>query len=229
MEEGEQNAIWWTEKLSELKPLAATAQISLINGFLKNKRASDRWLGTEIILKRLDLELRKWIADEKRENRAAGDVYRVFLARTVNSHLLKAVKGDVAINEKQGKALVGILTTLGLECLIPDGMVFGAAAEQAAVEASKPAAKKGAAKNGKKDKAAEKEKEKEEKESSGVKLTFSFVSLTKGGKVVYDFMKVVEDPIEFQLRCMGEYMVRSLNSRPDPRYVHPPVREWDCR
>lgn len=219
-EEGILNAAWWDEKLLELKPLSVPSQISLIGGFLKNKRASDKWLGTEIILKRLDLELRKWIADEKREDREVGDVYRVFLARTTSDLLVKAKKGEILINEKQGKALVGLLEVLGLTVLIPESMTFGAAAEAGRVEANggsgKSSKKGGAAKSGKKEKVIEKE------ESSGVKLTFSWVKLTKDGKPTYEYMKVNEDPIEFQLRCMGEYMVRSLDSRPDDRVTFEP-------
>lgn len=101
----------------------------------------------------------------------------------------------MAINERQGKALLSILDTLGLSSLVPAGMVFGAAAELAAVEAAKPAAKKGKA--GKEKKGEEK---KEEKEDKGAKLSFSFVSLAKSGKPLYEYMRVVEDPVEFQLR-----------------------------
>lgn len=196
--EGEENAKWWTEKLAELKPLATIPQISLLSTFLKNKRASDRWLGTEITLKRLDLELRKWIADEKRDNLLVADEYRVFLARTTAALLERAVKGQVAINERQGKSLLAVLDTIGLNCLVPKGMVFGAEAEKAAAEASKPTGKKGkpAKKGAEKENGNGKDKDKEE----SVKLSFSFVKLISGGEPVHEYMRLVEDPIEFQLR-----------------------------
>lgn len=47
--------------------------------------------------------------------------------------------------------------------------------------------------------------------------SFSFMKLTKRGEPLYDFMKLQEDPIEFQLRCMGDFMERTLDGRPDAR------------
>lgn len=201
-----------------------------MQGYLKNRRASDRWLGTEMTLKRLDLELRKWIADERREEPEVADAYRVFVARTVGPLLDKAHRGLATINERQGRALVASLETCGLGCLIPEGIVFGAAAEAAAEALATKAGAKGGnkkdkavsagkkagkddKKGGKDDKkSGDKDKDKDEK---GAKLSFSFVSLKKGG---YDeFMKIQEDPLEWQLRCMGEFMPRELDSRPDPR------------
>lgn len=195
------NGLWWADKLAELKPLPIPAQIVLLTSFLRNKRAKDRWLGTEIVIKRLDLEARKWIADESRELPSTRDAYTTFLARTAHDLLQQAVKGDVIINEKQGKAILAVLDALGLSCLVPAGMVFGAAADAAALAAAQPV-KKGNKKD-KDKKGAEKDKKgsKDDKEeSTGAKLTFSFVSLTKSGKPVYDYMKITEDPIEFQLR-----------------------------
>ena len=200
------NGLWWADKLAELKPLAIPAQIILVTSFLRNKRAKDRWLGTEMIIKRLDLEARKWIADESRELPAIRDAYTVFLARTSNDLLQQAVKGEVIINEKQGKALLNVLDAVGLSCLVPPGMVFGAAAAAAAAAAAPVKGKKdkkGAEKKVKDDKKGGKE----EKEETGAKLTFSFVSLTKGGKPVHDFMKITEDPVEFQLRVSSFFSV----------------------
>lgn len=112
------------------------------------------------------------------------------------------------INEKQGKALLGLLEALGLSLLVPDSMTFGAAAE-AEKEAAK--GKSGKEKNGKeKVKAGKKEKVVEKEESSGVKLTFSFVSLTKSGKQIYEYMRISEDPIEFQLRVSTSFLSLSL-------------------
>ena len=186
-------------------------------------------------LKRLDLELRKWIADEHREEHEVADAYRVFVARTAGPLLDKAHKGQATINERQGRALVAALETCGLGCIVPEGIVFGAAAEKAA-EAEAAAATKGgkggnkkdkdkdkaaaASKKGGKDKkddkkSGDKDGKDKDKDDKGAKLSFSFVSLKKGG---YDeFMKIQEDPLEWQLRCMGEFMPRELDSRPDPR------------
>lgn len=197
-EEGELNAVWWNEKLAELKPLTPSSQISLVVNFLKNKRASDKWLGTEIALKRIDLEIRKWIADDRREDREVGDGYRVFLARTVSDVLGRAQRGELAINDKQAKSLLAVLENLGLSSLVPKGMTFGAAAQKEEKEAATKGSKKPAKAGGKKEKVVEGKEGKEEKD--GVKLTFSFVSLTKGGKTIYDYMRVIEEPIEFQLR-----------------------------
>lgn len=220
-EEGAQNAIWWADKLAGLKPLSTTAQISQLSAFLKNRRVSDRWLGTEMVLKRVDLELRRWIADDRREEPEVADNYRVFIARTVGPLLAKAKRGDATINERQGRAMVQTLDTMGLSCLVPEGITFGKEAEKE-LEAAEAKGGKGG-KGGKKDKPAKKEKEssksdkkgKDDKEDDkGAKLSFSFVSFKKGD---YGFMKIGEDPLEWQLRCMGEFMARELDSRPDPR------------
>ncbi|KAL8287587.1 hypothetical protein RQP46_003445 [Phenoliferia psychrophenolica] len=219
VEEGAQNATWWAEKLAELKPLTVPSQIAMLQGFLKNRRAlSDRWLRTEITLKRLDLELRKWIADtENQEDPTTADEYRVYLAKTTRDLLEQAAKGSATVNEKQGKALLSILESIGLSCIRPDGLVFGAAAEK---EKDKAAGAASAGKKGgkpvKKEKDAKAAKDKDA-EDDAVKLTFKFVTLVKSGKIVYDFMPTKEDPLQFQLRCMGEWMVRSLDSQPDPR------------
>jgi len=81
-------------------------------------------------IKRLDLELRKWIADERREAEDVKDQYRVYLARTATPLLQKYAKsveectGSTVINEKQGKALVNTLEVMGLGCLVPEGIKF---------------------------------------------------------------------------------------------------------
>ncbi|ORY65665.1 hypothetical protein BCR35DRAFT_354923, partial [Leucosporidium creatinivorum] len=218
-EEGAQNHLWWTEKLALLKPLTPASQISQLTAYLKNRRASDRWLGTEMLLKRVDLELRRWIADERREEGEVADGYRVFVARTVGPLLVKAKKGGATINERQGRALVATLEALGLGCLIPEGIVFGKEAEAEKEAAETKGAKGGKGKKddkksgGKKEKDGKKSKD-EEKEDKGAKLSFSFLSFKKGD---YGFMKIAEDPLEWQLRCMGEFMARELDSRPDPR------------
>jgi ATP-dependent RNA helicase DDX60 len=173
-----------------------------------------------MLLKRIDLELRRWIADERREEPEVADAYRVFIARTVGPLLAKAKKGDATINERQGRALVGTLEAMGLGCLVPQGITFGkeAEAEKEAAETKGGKGGKGKkddkkASGGKKDKDGKKSKE-EEKEDKGAKLSFSFVSFKKGD---YGFMKIAEDPLEWQMRCMGEFMARELDSRPDPR------------
>ena len=129
-EEGLLNYKWWVERLEDLKPLPLPGQIAQLNSYLKNKRSNDPWLGTEMTIKRLDLELRKWIADERREAEDVKDQYRVYLARTATPLLQKYVKsveegtGSVVINEKQGKALVNTLEVMGLGCLVPEGIKF---------------------------------------------------------------------------------------------------------
>ena len=172
-----------------------------------------------MILKRVDLELRRWIADERREEPEVADNYRVFIARTVGPLLAKAKKGDATINERQGRAMLQTLEAMGLSCLVPEDIAFGKEAEKAEAADAKGAKGKG----NKKDKPVKKEKEsskgdkkgKDDKEDDkGAKLSFSFVSFKKGD---YGFMKIGEDPLEWQLRCMGEFMARELDSRPDPR------------
>ncbi|KAM0753759.1 P-loop containing nucleoside triphosphate hydrolase protein [Meredithblackwellia eburnea MCA 4105] len=221
--EGAENATWWDERLSDLKPLEVPSQIAMLVGFLKNRRAvADPWLRTEITLKRLDLELRTWVADDRQEIPAIADVYRVFLARTTRDLLESAAKGTGTINEKQGKALMSVLESLGLLCMAPPGIVFGGG--KAEKEKDKD---KGATANGKKSKSGKKEKEKESKkddDDSPAKLSFKFITLIKSGELKYDFMPIKEDPLEFQLRTMGEWMVRSLDSQPDARVSFEPDR-----
>jgi hypothetical protein len=55
-------------------------------------------------------------------------------------------------------------------------------------------------------------------------LCFKFVKLvrSKSGRPLYDFMKITEDPITWQLRLFGEYMDRSMDSKPDPRVSFAP-------
>ena len=55
-------------------------------------------------------------------------------------------------------------------------------------------------------------------------LTFKFVKLTrsKSGRPLHDFMHITEDPITWQLRLFGEFMDRSMGSKPDPRVSFAP-------
>lgn len=55
-------------------------------------------------------------------------------------------------------------------------------------------------------------------------LCFKFVKLvrTKSGRPLYDFMRITEDPVTWQLRLFGEYMDRSMDSKPDPRVSFAP-------
>ncbi|GAA5961336.1 hypothetical protein JCM3765_004378 [Sporobolomyces pararoseus] len=237
-EEGLLNYKWWVERLDDLKPLPLPGQIAQLNSYLKNKRSNDPWLGTEMTVKRLDLELRKWIADERREVEDVKDQYRVFLARTATPLLQKYVKsceeesGSVVINEKQGKALVNTLEVMGLGCLVPEGIKFaGLGSDGDDDKKSKKGKggdddgkkKKGNAKPGSK---AAQNKKKEEASGSSKKekdvrdkLTFHYCSLIdkEEDEPLYDWMEIDEHPLEWQLRNLGEFMVRELDSKPDPR------------
>lgn len=55
-------------------------------------------------------------------------------------------------------------------------------------------------------------------------LCFKFVKLvrTKSGRPLYGFMRIAEDPVTWQLRLFGEYMDRSMGSKPDPRVSFAP-------
>lgn len=140
-EEGKENFKWWLERLEDLKEFPLPGQVSVLEAYLKNKRANDPWLRTEMIVKRLDVELRRWIADERREVDETADAYRVFIAKTVSPLLSNYVRAqqdgrtDVVINEKQGRAITTTLFVTGLECLIPrelmdkkSGIKFGGTA-----------------------------------------------------------------------------------------------------
>ncbi|GAA5832204.1 hypothetical protein JCM5353_008197 [Sporobolomyces roseus] len=236
-EEGLLNYKWWVERLEDLKPLPLPGQIAQLNSYLKNKRSNDPWLGTEMTIKRLDLELRKWIADERREAEDVKDQYRVYLARTATPLLQKYAKsveegtGSTVINEKQGKALVNTLEVMGLGCLVPEGIKFaGLGSDGDDDKKSKKSKgdddgkkKKGAAKPGskaaqtkkKEDAAAPVKKEKDVRD----KLTFHYCSLIdkEEDEPLYDWMEIDEHPLDWQLRNLGEFMVRELDSKPDPR------------
>ena len=41
--------------------------------------------------------------------------------------------------------------------------------------------------------------------------------MLKSKTLNYKFLKIVEHPVIWQLRLFGEYMDRSMDSRPDPR------------
>lgn len=51
------------------------------------------------------------------------------------------------------------------------------------------------------------------------KLTFHYCSLIdkEEDEPLYDWMEIDEHPLEWQLRNLGEFMVRELDSKPDPR------------
>lgn len=53
--------------------------------------------------------------------------------------------------------------------------------------------------------------------------SFDFVKVAKkSGSAVYDFMRLDEHPTHWLLRCFGEHMDRSLDSKPDPRVPFEP-------
>ncbi|GAA5825082.1 hypothetical protein JCM11251_006092 [Rhodosporidiobolus azoricus] len=245
LEEGKENYKWWVDRLNDLKEMPLLGQISQLDAYLKNKRAQDPWLGTEMTVKRLDLELRKWIADDRREVDDVADQYRVFLAKTISPLLQKhfraqqegrLAESSTVINDKQGKAIATTLFVLGLECLMPKGIKFGAAAggeeedkkskkEKEDGEAAKK--KKSSAKPGSKAAQAKSKGETADAKSKAAKpekderskLSFHYCSLIDKdeGEVMYDWMEIEEDPLEWQLRMMGEFMARELDSQPDHR------------
>ena len=55
-------------------------------------------------------------------------------------------------------------------------------------------------------------------------LCFKFVKLvrSKSGRALHEFMRITEDPITWQLRLFGEFMDRSMGSKPDPRVSFTP-------
>ena len=55
-------------------------------------------------------------------------------------------------------------------------------------------------------------------------LCFEFVKLFQpvSGRPLYEFMHITEDPITWQLRLFGEFMDRSMGSKPDPRVSFEP-------
>ena len=55
-------------------------------------------------------------------------------------------------------------------------------------------------------------------------LCFKFVKLvrSKSDRPLYEFMRITEDPITWQLRLYGEYMDRSIDSKPDTRVSFTP-------
>ncbi|TNY21481.1 DEAD/DEAH box helicase [Rhodotorula diobovata] len=238
-EEGKENYKWWVERLDDLKDMPIPGQISQVQSYLKNKRAQDPWLGTEMVVKRVDLELRKWIADERREADDVADQYRVFIARTLSPLLQKYMRaleegtGNVVINEKQGRAISNTLAVLGLECLMPEGIKWSdklgsgddkkdkkSKADDDDGKKKKGGAKPGskAAQAAKKDATSSAKAAKPEKDERS-KLTFHFCTIIDkdAGEAMYEWMEIDEHPLEWQLRTMGEYMARELDSRPDPR------------
>ncbi|GAA6028667.1 hypothetical protein JCM8097_007338 [Rhodosporidiobolus ruineniae] len=241
-EEGKENYKWWVERLDDLKDLPLPGQISQLDAYLKNKRAQDPWLGTEMIVKRMDLELRKWIADDRREIEDVADQYRVFLAKTASPLLQKYFRAqqegrtDVQINEKQGKAIITTLFVMDLQCLVPKGIKFGSPGageeeekkgkkgkeEEEGAKKKKSSAKPGskaAQSKAKGETAAAAGKAAKPEKDERSKLSFHYCSLLdkESGEPLYEFMEIDENPLEWQLRNMGEHMARELDSRPDPR------------
>ncbi|GAA5972085.1 hypothetical protein JCM11641_002488 [Rhodosporidiobolus odoratus] len=249
-EEGKENFKWWIERLEDLKDLALPGQISQLEAYQKNKRKDDPWLYTEMIVKRIDLELRKWIADDRREADDVADVYRVNVAKWASPLLQNYMRAraegrtDVLINDKQGRAIANTLFCLGLECLIPKGIKFGAIVNEEESKKSKKGKeeeegakkKKSSAKPGSKaaqakvkgeaaSTASSSKSSKAEKDERA-KLSFHFCSLIdkEENEPLYDWMDADEDPLEWQLRNMGEHMARELDSQPDTRVNFEPDR-----
>jgi ATP-dependent RNA helicase DDX60 len=56
------------------------------------------------------------------------------------------------------------------------------------------------------------------------KLSFEFIKLirSKSKKPLYKFMRIIEDPIQWQLRLFGDFLDRSMDSKPDPRVAFEP-------
>ncbi|TPX52317.1 hypothetical protein SeMB42_g01506 [Synchytrium endobioticum] len=191
-DERKDNSKWWNDQLIMLKTKSITEQINIVQHLLK---------------------VRKWISDPKKNDPNVGDDYRVLVARITVEVVRNVGCGKVSVNAAQGKILLEILASLNLTCMIPEGVQLGEDMKQegSAITAttSKSAGKKKPV--GKTAASAPLIKNEE------VCLSFIFAPLFQNGKLIHEFMKLREDPIEFQLRCMGEYMVRSLDSRPDPR------------
>lgn len=57
-------------------------------------------------------------------------------------------------------------------------------------------------------------------------LSFEFIKLirSKSKKPAHKFMRITEDPVEWQLRLFGEFMDRSMDSKPDARVAFEPDR-----
>src|SRR5258707_14275469 len=210
LENATQNEKWWREKLSELNPLSLKDQRDVLKGFLKSKRASDRWLRPEMLLKQMDTEIRMWVADDMREVADVADRYRIFLATTCRDMLEASVKEVIVLNEKQRRTVLVILEALGLSCLVPVHDAGPPSRDSVLSSSSKP--RKQASKK-------ERPVGPAKPEPKPAKLSFTFITLSKGGQPWYEFMKIKEDIFEFQLRVMGEWMARRLDSQPDHRYV----------
>ena len=63
-----------------------------------------------------------------------------------------------------------------------------------------------------------------ESQTEGRRLSFSFVKLidSKTKEPLYPFMTIVEHPVVWQLRLFGEFMDRSMDSKPDGRVAFEP-------
>lgn len=55
-------------------------------------------------------------------------------------------------------------------------------------------------------------------------LCFDFAKIveSKSGRPLYEFMRITEDPVTWQLRLFGEFVDRSMGSKPDPRVSFAP-------
>lgn len=59
-------------------------------------------------------------------------------------------------------------------------------------------------------------------EQSDRTLCFKFVKLQSKSQPLYPFMRITEDSIIWELRLFGEFMDRSMGSKPDPRVSFSP-------
>lgn len=185
--------MWWADQLNAIeKNQNLGEQAMQLEKLMAGKRiASSRTLLPEATIKRLDIELRRWIADDNRKKSFVADNNRTYLARHASELYQKAVAGKVDLSGAHQKKLGEMMDALGLAVMIPE-----LAATDEAPMTSKKDAKKDKVAKGK-----EKEKEKGKKEEKE-KLSFSFTSLKSKstGEWRYSFMAVKEDPWEWQLR-----------------------------
>lgn len=106
--------IWWTDHLSRIEKLPASQRILETEALMRNPKARQGWLASEVLLYRLHLEFTAWINDPDREERACQDKYTVSILRMAKS--IYALPGPTTAVLR---TLACALLAIGLGDLLP--------------------------------------------------------------------------------------------------------------
>ncbi|THH15047.1 hypothetical protein EW146_g5371 [Bondarzewia mesenterica] len=201
----ERYRVWWRDRLAEMFKLTSIGKKKQHLAYLQDPSRSDRasdqvWLSIEMDLYGLNLELRQWIEEmspydvDDPSSKAAQEIAAMRDLYTVKiMRMVHKLYSKPELTQTVLSILESVLIVLGFVDYIPPMM--SSLSNPLPVESDRP-------------------------------LTFDFIKLvrSKTKKPVrdYKFMCITEHPAQWQLRLFGEYMDRSMDSKPDARVSFEP-------